>query len=199
MDVGPPPRKRDADPPGSSSQPRLPGLGSRVPRATQSPVRLLPAHRAFVIPVRGASLLKCRGSRFCHVVSEVLRPDWLICSVCSRFPIRVQEARQDECTLKTALLSCTQQTCGGRLRSQGPEPSAGAVTVSGPESVPVLTELVRRRARPSLGEPGEVPRGRPGGASEGLAAPDAATLGHAPVTALFPWCLATWPTCPSEL
>lgn len=80
-------------PPGSSSQPRLPGLGSRVPRATQSPVRLLPAHRAFVIPVRGASLLKCRGSRFCHVVSEVLRPDWLICSVCPRFPIRVQEAR----------------------------------------------------------------------------------------------------------
>lgn len=56
--------------------------------------------------------------------------------------------------------------------------------MSGPESVPGLTELVRRRARPSLGEPGEVPRGRPGGASEGLAAPDAATLGHAPVTAL---------------
>lgn len=67
--------------------------GVAGPPSHAEPVRLLPAHRAFVIPVRGASLLKCRGSRFCHVVSEVLRPDWLICSVCPRFPIRVQEAR----------------------------------------------------------------------------------------------------------
>lgn len=67
--------------------------GVAGPPSHAEPCALAPGTPRLRNPGSRASLLKCRGSRFCHVVSEVLRPDWLICSVCPRFPIGVQEAR----------------------------------------------------------------------------------------------------------